>query len=410
MTDVSVEFRVPAGFVVQQSPQNVPPAYNGDKMVVYGILTPKGSVEDKEITGNAILKGQILGKKLEHSIPFTFHPAAASCPSLPTIHHLAAKALIKDWQDQGKSKEEIVKLSVESSIISSHTAFIAVDEESSEPVSGAIRMWDIQAQISEGGVNLQRVQQQVASVRMVMALNVHSALSKEDRLENLSAQADFLSASSATFSKSSKRKKGGFSFGSLFSGFTDRLYGSKSESFQPPVKGARRSFLIRDECSADSESDSDEELDIDDLEEGLSCMAEAESKSNLEMNRILKASTAPKLQSAHPSAFAQMPVNTLTSIITAQQADGSWKLDSTVMQLLEKPQSEIERACSVECKDAIAAIWATVLILTLLKKKYSNQQDEWELIAMKAESWVKKQALPCGLNVKDLYIAAEAFI
>ena len=133
--------------MAQQSPRNLPPIYNGEKMVVYGVITTKESPKDHEVSGKAVFKGTILGKKIEHSIPFTFNPVNASSPSLPTIHHLAAKALITDWQDQDKNKKEIVKLSIESSVISSHTAFIAVDEENSEPITGAVKVWDIQARL-----------------------------------------------------------------------------------------------------------------------------------------------------------------------------------------------------------------------------------------------------------------------
>ena len=72
-----------------------------------------------------------------------------------------------------------------------------------------------------------------------------------------------------------------------------------------------------------------------------------------------------------------------------------------------KSMAAIRGDCPIECKGIAAAVWATVLILTLLRKKYSSQQDEWELIAMKAESWVKKQALPSGVTMQDLYSAAK---
>ena len=311
--------------MVQQSPQNLPPVYNGEKMVVYGVLTHKGSPKDQTITGKAILKGQILGKKMEHSVPFTFNPVVTSSPSLPTIHHLAAKSLIKDWQDQGKSKEEIVKLSIESSVISSHTAFIAVDEENSEPVTGAMKTWDIQA-----------------------------------------------------------TKEGYDSFESDYS--SDIPEDADEEEFDD-----------------DGASDLDEEMD--------ECEEACEVSNTLEVatkrrNKGSFAAYAPPPRLATVS----VPSDTLTAVIIAQQADGSWKLDTTLAELLTKSQKVIEDSCPTECKDIVAAVWATVLILTLLRKKYSSQQDEWELIAMKAESWVKKQTLPSRVTIQDLYSAAEAFI
>ena len=275
---MSVEFKVPGDFVVQQSPHNLPPVYRGEKMVVYGIMTPMRPSADNEITGKAILRGEILGKKMEHSVAFTFNPVSSSRVSLPTIHHLAAKALIKDWQDEEKSKEEIVKLSVESSVISSHTAFIAVDEENSEPVAGAMKTWDVQA--SEES-RLHVLQQQVHAVRSIMSSNIDQAICRGERLDDLSDKADALNSSAAVFSKGAAKKKSGFSFSSLFSGLTSRLYGSRAETSRSTVhsyepkdmyafdesEGARASPPIPTRFRAEIDSDDDKEFDIDDVEE-----------------------------------------------------------------------------------------------------------------------------------------------
>ena len=76
-------------------------------------------------------------------------------------------------------------------------------------------------------------------------------------------------------------------------------------------------------------------------------------------------------------------------------------------QLLGKAQKDLEAGCPVECVGAMAAVWATVLVLSLLRLKYSSQQEEWELIAMKAESWLKRQPLPPGVSLSDLNKAAD---
>ena len=285
-------------------------------MVFYGIITTKGSPVDQEITGGAVLKGNILGKKIEYSIPFIFNAVSTSPPSLPTIHHLAAKALIKDWQDQDKNKEEIVKLSIKSSVISSHTAFIAVDEGNSEPITGAMKVWDIQAHL---GYNVSR------------SSSVYSSNSSDDELN-----------------------------------FDDDL----EEEFQ---------------CDSDNEG-----------------ISEISSKRKTELNQM-RGSTLVSEPLAHSATVQVLGSNTLNTVIIALQADGSWRFDSTLTKLVDKPQTVIEAACPSECKDIVATVWATVL-------KYSSQQDEWELIAMKAESWMKKQALPSGVTVQDFYKAADTVI
>ena len=342
VTDVSVEFKVPDDFVVQQSPQNLPPVYNGEKMVVYGILTPKGAPKDKVIMGKATLKGQILGKKLEHSIPFTFTPAASSHSSLPSIHHLAAKALIKDWQDQGKSKEEIVKLSVESSVISSHTAFIAVDEESSEPVTGAMKTWDVMAGYQYYPRLMGRGGRAVGRARVCLAAS--------------SSAPRFLGVKRGAKNKAVAKKKSA-----------------------SPTSRSRKA-----------------------------CDVAVMKEEYLPQHQSRRSRSRSRSRSPSPVDTSKLPMagSDLNSIITAQQANGSWTL-ATVLACLQKSETEVKSMCPVECKDTITAIWATVLILTLLKRKYSSQQDEWELIALKAESWVKKQPLAGGLTVKDLYSATE---
>ena len=168
---------MPPEFKVLQSPQNLPPVFNGEKMVVYGSLKQKGALgRGIQVNCSAILKGSILGKVVEHSVSFTCLCTAPmeDTSTLPSIHHLAGKALISDWQDEGRSKEEIVKLSVDSSVISSHTAFIAVDEESTKPVSGAMKTWDIQA-------DFDLEEEDLLCMAAMPAVNMSRGFSKQSR-------------------------------------------------------------------------------------------------------------------------------------------------------------------------------------------------------------------------------------
>ena len=141
ITDISVDFMVPKEVKIIQSPKNLPPVFNGEKLVVYATLKAQKAL-DKKVQCTATLKGNMLGATVEYQVPFVLDSSAAA-PSLPVIHHLAAKALITDWETEEKEKKSIVDLSIESSVISSHTAFIAIDEESSEPVSGSMKTYDI---------------------------------------------------------------------------------------------------------------------------------------------------------------------------------------------------------------------------------------------------------------------------
>ena len=344
ITDVSVQFKVPREYEVLQSPQNLLPVFNGEKLVVYGILKSKAaSKKEKRVDCTAILKGNVLGKSQEHKVPFTLDSSEA--PNLPTIHHLAAKALITDWESEGKDKKSIVQLSVEASVISSHTAFIAVDEENSEPVAGAMKTYDITARF-------------------------HEARAKGGR---------------GGFGGMAKRRKKG---GPMFAARMASAPVARSRN-AGPIKMKKSAML--DECLGDED------------DEGL---LKEERTLNLEVSRALRSASEGIALSASQVPKPSTAPN-LTDLITAQQVNGSWTLNSALAQQVGKSLSDLESACPAECKGAVASVWATVLAVSLLRARYSSQQDEWELIAMKAESWLKKQSLPSGLTLEQLFQAAQ---
>ena len=98
----------------------------------------------------------------------------------------------------------------------------------------------------------------------------------------------------------------------------------------------------------------------------------------------------------------------LSALISAQKADGSWNLTSTILQILSKSVEELRLACPVELKDN--AVWATILVLAILEKKCDALHDEWELVAMKANKWLKKQTLPEGLELCTLFDSAHTVV
>ena len=333
VTDVSVKFKVPKEYDVLQCPQHLPPIFNGEKLVAYGIL--KSATDPKErVDCTAVLNGNVLGKLQEYEVPFTLEPSEA--PSLVTAHHLAAKALITDWENEDKDKKSIVKLSVEASVISSHTAFIAVDEESSEPLPGAMKTYDITSHDVLLGCSLG-----LDSAAMSISATAHGSAMK-------------------------KRKKGGFlpSFG-----FSAR---SKKSASKPQTSTTRMVLVQKKKiwCGL--------EVDRCDLEP-VSSAASAKGS----------------------------PISNVAGLITAQNINGSWTLDSSLAQQVGKSLPELESACPTECKGAVASVWATVLALCLLRSRYSSQQDEWELIAMKSESWLKKQSLPAKVTLDQLFQEAK---
>ena len=90
-------------------------------------------------------------------------------------------------------------------------------------------------------------------------------------------------------------------------------------------------------------------------------------------------------------------------IVSLQQANGSWLLNDQLAGVVSKSVEELKSCCPVSCDDAMMAnIWATLVVIELLKKKYPSMLDELELVIMKAEQWLSKQVLPSGVNLTTM--------
>ncbi len=139
-----------------QAPETLPVLYNGDKTTVFGILKSKALSDDPlqtSLEGTATLRGKVLGQPFEYLLPFRIsEPSSNESPTV--VHKLAAKALIQDGQSNssGWKKQEVIDLSIESSVISSHTAYIAVDESQDKPIQGAVRVWDVLATAAQQNI------------------------------------------------------------------------------------------------------------------------------------------------------------------------------------------------------------------------------------------------------------------
>ena len=354
---MSVQFEIPKEYEVLQSPENLPPIFNGEKLVMYAILKCKKAKPKKISNCTVTLKGNMLGAQQEHKMRFVLD-GSVTAPVLPVIHHLAAKALITDWGSEYKHKKGCIELSIESNVISSYTAFIAVDEESSEPVSGAMKTYDILP-------------------------------------SDMGSSMLFASFGGGGAVKSGARK-----------GYANK----KSRAPSAPLRSRGQGKAYRMEAKGDKMAECD--LLSESMEECLSESLEPMPLSSRSMPS--PPGSMPTLRCSMPppppagGSFGQppasKPTDTLTGLISAQQVDGSWALNSSFAQLIGKSLPDVESACPTGVG---ATVWATVLAVSFLKVRYSSQQDEWELIVMKAESWLKKQSFPSGCTLDQLFQKAQ---
>ena len=420
MTDLEVSFDVTSGFDALEAPDKLPTIFNGDKTVIYGIFRSKAASDqplEASISGTAILKGKVLGVSFEHTIPFEI-PAPSDSPDLdsfemPIVHHLAAKSLIHDWEHkegwastapESECKKEIIRVSIESSVVSAHTAYIAVDEDQDKPIDGAIQTWDLSATMaaSEGHF---RFSGGGGGGGMFfggppLARSAHSYAAPASGFHQI------ISPSGGIFGGPLTAQAQHMSFGAPPPPLPGRMFGGP-----PPPPAPSMSFNF---AAAPPPPPSG----------GLFSRSSAMNTSSFgappppsfasgpppppPTDDLLSFDSAPQyIQAAAPlrtryAMEARVGVNELTQLISLQQAEGFWNLD-TVSGFMKK-------TISSPISGVDPTIWATVVALVLLESRFSQQQDEWELVAMKAETWLSMQSLPAGFDIQKLKEEAKKLV
>ena len=372
VTDVKLTFSVPPGVNVLQSPNKIPPVFNGDKLVMYGIL--KGG---KAMTGTATLSGNILGRPMEHVIEFSV-TGGESDDGMPVVHQLAAKGLIRDWEGEGdKKKDDIIKISTESGVVSSYTAYVAIDEEQDKPIAGALKTWDVTALGSSPTVSFKSAHGR--RLKMAPSLASRSPKGAAPPAKRCAAKKKKYAAASSPIVITGPVQSHLASSHALLA----RTRLAKSSAIPPQFAYQNlSSSAVTDSMESLESSSSDDDSDEECLAPALRLKSAARNSSSIR--------SQPGLSSG------------LSQLISLQAAEGFWILNDSLASLTGVSLSVLKSACP----DGVSVnVWATVLALVLLEKRFNSQHDEWELVAMKAEMWV--QAQPLASNIESLKATAS---
>ena len=100
----------------------------------------------------------------------------------------------------------------------------------------------------------------------------------------------------------------------------------------------------------------------------------------------------------------QPPRDYLLQLISLQTACGSWTLTSTLEDVLGKSEEQVEGAMPAQVN---RAVWATVLALIWLHGSQMGFQDEWQILATKALSWLRAQKVP---HLMECFEAGNALL
>ncbi|CAB4007679.1 Hypothetical predicted protein [Paramuricea clavata] len=414
VTNTNVSYTVPDGVTVTAVPKSSLPAiFIGERLIVYAILR-QSSPPSKAQKGSICLSGDLLGAKVKHKMKFQI-PLAVTKENMlqvSTIHHLAAKKLIKeielDFESRyGLMNTEIIQLSCDSNVISSQTAFIAIDEERKEAVKGSLETWNILPDIEE-------------DLSMACSFGYES----DD------SDPEFCSYGAKKSLGSAALESSGFLLDDeAFLNFRyepEKSLGSaRLEPGRSLPADEKKSFKVS--IKAEHPDDEDHEADR------LGCLPVADSFPPKRMMarkgcappppppqvsshygasapRPRKATNAPLTEDQNILTKGSTATNPLTSIINLQLASGAWKMSAEMAGVMAKSTAEMKNACPVRCEGDMETIWATVIVFIYLELRQSNFRDEWVLIAGKAQTWLKKQKLPEGCSIQVLLEKATAFL
>ncbi|XP_074071445.1 von Willebrand factor A domain-containing protein 5A-like isoform X2 [Macrotis lagotis] len=135
--NVSLTWTLPPGLETTLLSPAPTVIFRGQRLIIY--IQLKGTNTAKEVTGEVCLQYTIQGVDFRDKMPFSLDPKAYD---KLTIHRLAAKSLIQNLygnlQDVPEEKKKVVDISLQSGVVSTHTAYIAINKELNQPIQGSL--------------------------------------------------------------------------------------------------------------------------------------------------------------------------------------------------------------------------------------------------------------------------------
>ncbi|XP_037630978.1 von Willebrand factor A domain-containing protein 5A-like isoform X3 [Sebastes umbrosus] len=334
VVDISVTWDLPKGVSVTALSPPITALFQGQRSLIYAQLTGKSS---DAAEGCVTVKYSLAGHPSQNQLHFNLKPAEDTGL---TVHRLAARTLIRSLEMEEREsrgepekgvKKKVVELSVQSGVSSAFTAFIAVNKGNGEPIQGPLVRRNI-------------------PTAMFMACSMPQHVYRSSSFQ---PQFDMMACGPVMHSnrraKSCKPK--------LFSKIKKKLAGPNT----PPVPQGM--------CSS-SWDDESEDMCLD--TNGLDAYSFDVMPCSLSM----------------PSPRVQPPRDPLLQLVSLQKASGCWVLDPALAAALGKTSEEVEKPKPASVNQEV---WATVLALIWLHGFKMDAQEEWELLAMKAVSWLRAQ-------------------
>ncbi|XP_031598989.2 von Willebrand factor A domain-containing protein 5A-like isoform X1 [Oreochromis aureus] len=380
VVDISVTWDLPKEVSVTVLSPPIKTLFQGQRSLIYAQLTGQCS---EAAEGCVTVKYSLAGHPSENQLHFSLRPAEDTGL---TVHRLGARTLIRSLemeqrehrgQQDGGVKEKVVHLSVQSGVSSSFTAFIAVNKDNSEVIQGPLVRRNIPTAMIQS--------------RPVVKSALRNGRARPPAFE--------------TYQCLLPKREDGRARPPAFETYQHYQPLRRDGCARPPAVVEYKCLPSEwTECYASLcaqsqvmrsavEPDSYEPTNKSDSKKGLFTHMKKKIPVFWKSRK-----TSANYDDAHPKFVSEAAVqmqptrDPLLQLVSLQEASGCWLLDPALATALGKTSKEVEKSKPEKGNNEV---WATVLALIWLHAFKMDAKDEWELLAMKAASWLRAQNAPC---------------
>ncbi|XP_028615755.1 von Willebrand factor A domain-containing protein 5B1 isoform X2 [Grammomys surdaster] len=380
------------------------------------------------VLGKALVKGLCDNKHMQWEVSFELEPPALQRGDTSnadmwseTFHHLAARAIIREFEHLAEREDEIelgsnrryqvnaVHTSKACSVISKYTAFVPVDMNKRQYLPTVVQYPNSGAMLSFRNLTRQWKGSSAGLGRPQTMLREHS-----------SAAGDTLQESPSTFSKTSSpgHEKQTVAEGPPQNLPTSALSSTKASEalFGSKLNLSKSKLLTRATKGLLSKS----------LPKAPEATTSSQSSDYIPLVSLQLASGAFLLNEAFCETIQipmeklkwTSPFSCLRMSLVTRRHDSKTQSPSDCTTLSSPPpscdnislKSEAEDSSDQESSTLLkhtGKLWATAVALAWLEHSSANYIIEWELVAAKASSWMEQQVMPEGRTLSTLKATAR---
>ncbi|KYR02329.1 hypothetical protein DLAC_01160 [Tieghemostelium lacteum] len=378
---------------VTQSPKLVRPIFNSERMMLYALIE-KDSVKSKIFGSNTITISGTgpKGEDIKYKVELDF---ANACTKSQSIHRLCAYSIIKDLLEadqkasKTESKDTIVKLGKQYGIVSEHTSYI-VTNEASEPTLETMKQVEVNSREvksdeGKGGI--------FSGITKIFSKSPKptSTVTLGGSYPSVSQTSPF-TTSSISFQQGPQPTYQSQTTSSPVLSSLSQGMALKKRSQSPVTATISPQIDFDDMCIQECEK---MESDFEQCEVKTSYLSPPPPPIPVQSNRVYSSPVPPppsipvQSHNVYPSVSGSgslkrnvTPIgsgNDLQSIVSAQKANGAFD-ESRINFNLAK--DKVPTGLDLD-------VWITLIIIAKLTKSYSNEKDQWNLIAQKAIKFVR---------------------